>query len=100
MFFEKVKRGNGFDCYAFMVDFDNMGLAWPDGYVDYQVKGQAPIGVNDNYIFYAKNDELKMLDFGSYKVQTQPIPMGSGATFNKSLEEVALKNEEKENVYS
>ncbi|MBE5926803.1 MAG: hypothetical protein E7270_07570 [Lachnospiraceae bacterium] len=100
MFFEKVKRGNGFDCYAFMVDFENMGLEWPDGYVDSQVKGQAPIGINDNYIFYAKNDELKMLDFGSCKVQTQPLVPGSGATFNKSLEGVAMKNEEKENVYS
>lgn len=100
MFFEKVIKGNGFDCYAFMVDFENMGLEWPDGYVDNQVKGQAPIGINDNYIFYAKNDELKMLDFGSCKVQTQPLPAGAGVAFNKSLEEVALKNEDKENAYS
>ena len=100
MFFEKVKRSNGFDCYAFMVDFENMGLEWPDGYDTSQINGQAPIGVNDNYIFYAKNDELRMLDFGSFKEQVSKLPAGTGSAFNKSLEAVAIKNEEKENTYS
>lgn len=100
MIFEKVKRGNGFDCYAFMVDYENMGLEWPDGYETEQMDGQAPVGVNDNYIFYAKNDELHMLDFGSFKEQTTPLAAGAGAAFNKSLEAVALKNEEKEQSYS
>lgn len=99
MFFEKVKRNNGFACYAFMVDYENMGLEWPDGYDAAQVQGQAPIGVNDNYVFFAKNDKLHMLDFGGFKEQVSPLAPGAGAVFNKSLEEAALKNEEKENAF-
>lgn len=100
MFFEKVKRNNGFDCYAFMVDYENMGLEWPDGYETAQMQGQAPIGVNDNYLFFAQNDQLHMLDFGGLKEQISPLAPGAGAAFNKSLEAVALQNEEKENAFS
>lgn len=99
MFFEKVERNNGFDCYAFMVDYENMGLEWPDGYETVQMQGQAPIGVNDNYLFFAQNDQLHMLDFGGLKEQISPLSPGAGAVFNKSLEEVALKNEEKESLF-
>lgn len=100
MFFEKVKRNNGFDCYAFMVDYENMGLEWPDGYETTQIQGQAPIGVNDNYLFFAKDNQIHMLDFGGFKEQVSPLAPGAGAAFNKSLEETALKNEEKESTFS
>lgn len=100
MFFEKVKNNNDFDCYAFMVDYENMGLDWPDGYETTQVQGQAPIGVNDNYLFFAKGDTLHKLDFGGFKEQSTPLKEGMGAIFNKSLEATALQNEEKENTFS
>lgn len=100
MFFDKVVKNNGFDCYTFMVDYENMGLDWPDGYVEKQIQGQAPIGVNDNYLFYAKNDKIHMLDFGGFGEKVTPLQNGLGAVFNKSLEAVALKNEEKENNFS
>lgn len=99
MFFEKVKRNAGFDCYAFLVDYENMGLDWPDGYETTQLNGQAPIAVNDNYLFFAQNDTIHMLDFGSFKEQKSPLPPGTGAAFNKNLEAVALQNEEKENSF-
>lgn len=100
MFFEKVKKSTGFDCYAFLVDYENMGLEWPDGYEDAQINGQAPIAVNDNYLFFAKGDVIHMLDFGGFKEQQSQLPKGAGAAFNKALEAVALQNEEKENTFS
>lgn len=41
-----------------------------------------------------------MLDFGGFWEKVTPLQNGLGAVFNKSLEAVALKNEEKENNFS
>lgn len=100
MFFKKIRAGKDFSCYAFMVDYENMGLEWPDGYETEQVQEQAPVGVIDNYLFFAKDDKLYKLDFGGFKEQVTTLAPGAGAAFNRGLESVALKNEEKEKNFS
>ncbi len=97
---EKVKlhkfQNGAFDCYCFLVDYDNMGLPWPDGYKDpvQRVKGQAPIGFNNNFLFYVDDSQLRQLDFLTCKESQQPFPQGEA--FNKAMEKTALENEKME----
>lgn len=101
---EKVelhKFQNGtFDCYCFLVDYDNMGIPWPDGYQEesQRVKGQAPIGFNNNILFYVRDNQLCQLDFLTCGESFQPFPQG--AAFNKAMEKTALANEEMEEKHS
>ncbi len=97
---EKVKlhkfQNGALDCYCFLVDYDNMGLPWPDGYKEpaQRVKGQAPIGFNNNFLFYVNDNQLRQLDFLTCKESEQPFPQG--AAFNKAMENTALENEKLE----
>ena len=92
--FHKYHGNNNFDCYCVLLDFDKMQLPWPDGYKDpaSRIGGLAPIGLNDNYFFYADGGLLYRLDFGTCAHKESRIE--DGATFNKMMEPVAKANSE------
>lgn len=92
-------RTETFDCYSFLVDYEQMALPWPDGYKEpaNRIAGQAPIGVNDNYLFYGCDGQVVRLTFGECSVGRVPIPQS--VIFNKCLEEVAIENEKLERKY-
>ena len=90
--FEKFHGVNNFDCYCTLVNYDIMQLPWPDGYKDpaNRVNGLAPIGLNDNYFFYAEGDILYRLDFGTCSHKELRIENGTG--YNKKMEPIAKAN--------
>ena len=91
--------GNGVDFYCFLVDYDQMALPWPDGYQNSEdrIAGQAPIGVNDNYMFYCVNGEYRQLMFGQCEEVYRPID--DTVAFNRIMEPVAIQNEKMEQSY-
>ncbi len=92
---KKLTNG-GFDCYCFLVDYDQMALPWPDGFQEpaNRINGQAPIGVNDNYMFYGVNGELVQMMFGQCMEQRKP--MAEAMAFNRAMVPVAIENEKME----
>ena len=90
--FEKFHGVNDFDCYCTLVNYDNMQLPWPDGYKDpaSRVNGLAPIGLNNNYFFYAEGDILYRLDFGT--CSHKELRIENGAAYNKKMEPIAKSN--------
>lgn len=90
--FEKFHGVNDFDCYCTLVNYDNMQLPWPDGYKDpaNRVNGLAPIGLNNNYFFYAEGDILYRLDFGT--CAHKELRIENGAAYNKKMEPIAKSN--------
>ena len=86
----------GFDCYCFLVDYNQMALPWPDGFQDpaNRINGQAPIAVNDNYMFYAVDGEVVQMMFGQCMVRRQPL--ADTISFNRALLPVAIENEKLE----
>ena len=90
--FQKFHGVNDFDCYCTLLDYDKMQLPWPDGYKDpaHRVNGLAPIGLNDNYFFYAEGDILYRLDFGT--CSHKELRIENGAVYNKKMEPVAKAN--------
>ncbi len=91
--FQKVVGTNHFDCYSILMDYDAMQLPWPDGYKEpaQRIDGLAPIGLNDNYFFYAECNIMYRLDFGSCGCRESKLET-DGASFNKRLEKVAIRN--------
>ena len=92
--FHKYHGHNDFDCYCVLVDYDKMQMPWPDGYKDpaSRIEGLAPIGLNDNYFFYAEGGIIYRLDFGTCAHKESRIE--DGTNFNKAMEEVAVTNYE------
>ena len=92
--FQKYHGSNNFDCYCVLLNYDKMQLPWPDGYKDpaNRVNGLAPMGLNDNYFFYAEGGILYRLDFGTCEHKERRVDDGAG--FNKTLESVAKTNYE------
>lgn len=92
--FLKFHGTNGFDCYTVLLDYDLMQLPWPDGYKNPsdRVHGLAPLGLNDNFFFYAEGGILYRLDFGT--CAHKELRIDDGAAFNKKLESVAKTNYE------
>ena len=90
--FQKFYGVNDFDCYCTLVDYDNMQLPWPDGYKNPadRVNGLAPIGLNNNYFFYAEGDILYRLDFST--CSHKELRIENGAAYNKKMEPVAKAN--------
>ena len=90
--FQKYHGSNDFDCYCVLMDYDKIQLPWPDGYKDAanRVHGLAPIGLNDNYFFYAEGDIMYRLDFGTCAHKESRVE--NGTAFNKALEPVAKIN--------
>ena len=90
--FQKFHGVNDFDCYCTLLDYDNMQLPWPDGYKDpaNRVNGLAPIGLNNNYFFYAEGDILYRLDFGT--CSHKELRIENGAAYNKKMEPIAKAN--------
>ena len=92
--FQKYHGNNNFDCYCVLMDYDKMQLPWPDGYKDPagRVHGLAPLGLNNNYFFYAEGNILYRLDFGSCSHNETRVE--DGVAFNKRLEPIAKGNYE------
>ena len=92
--FQKYHGANNFDCYCVLMDYDKIQLPWPDGYKDpaSRINRLAPIGLNDNYFFYAEGDILYRLDFGT--CEHKEARLDDGTAFNKTLEPVAKANYE------
>ena len=90
--FQKYQGANNFDCYCVLMDYDKIQLPWPDGYKDpaSRVHGLAPLGLNDNYFFYAEGDIMYRLDFGTCAHKESRVE--NGVAFNKALEPVAKQN--------
>lgn len=90
--FHKYYGTKDFDCYCTLVDYDKMQLPWPDGYKDpsSRIEGLAPIGLNDNYFFYAEGNILYRLDFGT--CEHKELRIEDGASFNKRMENVSKQN--------
>ena len=90
--FQKFYGVNDFDCYCVLLNYDNMQLPWPDGYKDpaERVNGLAPMGLNNNYFFYAEGNILYRLDFGT--CSHKELRIENGVTYNKKLEPVAKAN--------
>lgn len=92
--FHKYHGANDFDCYCVLLDYDEMQLPWPDGYKDpsSRIYGLAPMGLNDNYFFYAEGGILYKLDFGTCAHKETRID--DGTNFNRAMESVAKVNYE------
>ena len=92
--FLKYHGTNNFDCYSVLLNYDKMQLPWPDGYKDpaSRIHGLAPLGLNDNFFFYAEGDILYRLDFGT--CAHKEMRLDDGTAFNKKLESVAKTNYE------
>ncbi|MDD6811438.1 MAG: hypothetical protein PUD93_06200 [Lachnospiraceae bacterium] len=92
--FKKFYGANDFDCYCVLLNYDHMQLPWPDGYKDpsSRIGGMAPMGLNDNYFFYAEGNILYRLDFGT--CDHKEIRLPDGSAYNKLLEPVAVANHE------
>ncbi|MCH5342034.1 MAG: hypothetical protein J1E01_11260 [Acetatifactor sp.] len=92
--FHKYQGANDFDCYCVLLDYDKMQLPWPDGYKDpaRRINGLAPLGLNDNYFFYAEGNILYRLDFGT--CAHKEMRLDDGAAFNQRMESVAKTNYE------
>lgn len=92
--FQKYYGANNFDCYCVLLDYDQMQLPWPDGYKDLasRIHGLAPMGLNDNYFFYAEGGILYRLDFGT--CAHKETRLDDGTAFNKRMESVAKANYE------
>ena len=92
--FHKFQGVNDFDCYCVLFNYDNMQLPWPDGYKDPadRIDGLAPMGLNNNYFFYAEGNILYRLDFGTCSHKEMRIE--NGAAYNKKMESVAIANME------
>ena len=90
--FQKFYGANDFDCYCVLINYDNMQLPWPDGYKDPadRINGLAPMGLNDNYFFYAEGGILYRLDFGT--CAHKELRIDNGAAYNKKLEPIAKAN--------
>lgn len=92
--FHKYHGVNDFDCYCVLMNYDKMQLPWPDGYKDpaSRISGLAPLGLNDNFFFYAEGDILYRLDFGT--CAHKEMRLDDGTAFNKRMELVAKTNYE------
>ncbi len=92
--FHKYKNAKQFDCYCMLMNYDNMQLPWPDGYKEPEnrIDGLAPIGLNDNYFFFAEGGILYRLNFGTCTHTGKRIEDGAG--FNRAMESVAKANHE------
>ena len=92
--FRKYHGSNNFDCYCVLLDYDKMQLPWPDGYKDpaSRIHGLAPMGLDDNYFFYAEGNIMYRLDFGTCAHLEKRLE--DGVIFNKQREEVAKTNYE------
>lgn len=92
--FHKYHGSKDFDCYCVLMNYDKMQLPWPDGYKEpaNRVNGLAPLGLNDNYFFYAEGSILYRLDFGT--CAHKEMRLDDGTAFNKSLEPIAKFNYE------
>lgn len=92
--FHKYHGANDFDCYCVLLNYDKMQLPWPDGYKDpaSRINGLAPLGLNDNYFFYAEGNILYRLDFGT--CAHKEMRLDDGEAFNKRMESVAKTNYE------
>ena len=92
--FHKYHGTNNFDCYCVLLNYDKMQLPWPDGYKDSasRINGLAPMGLNDNFFFYAEGNILYRLDFGT--CAHKEMRLDDGIAFNKKLESVAKTNYE------
>ena len=92
--FHKFQGVNDFDCYCVLFNYDNMQLPWPDGYKDPadRIDGLAPMGLYNNYFFYAEGNILYRLDFGTCSHKEMRIE--NGAAYNKKMESVAIANME------
>ena len=90
--FQKFYGVNDFDCYCVLLNYDKMQLPWPDGYKDPadRVNGLAPMGLNNNYFFYAEGNILYRLDFGT--CSHKELRIENGVNYNKKLEPVAKAN--------
>ncbi len=90
--FRKYHGSKNFDCYCVLLDYDKMQLPWPDGYKDpaSRVYGLAPMGLNDNYFFYAEGNIVYQLDFGT--CGHKEIRLEDGAVMNREMEAVAKAN--------
>ena len=90
--FQKFHGVQDFDCYCVLLNYDNMQLPWPDGYKDpaERINGLAPMGLNNNYFFYAEGDILYRLDFST--CTHKELRIENGAAYNKKLEPVAKAN--------
>lgn len=91
--FQKFYGANDFNCYCVLLNYDNMQLPWPDGYKNPadRVDGLAPMGLNDNYFFYAEGGILYRLDFGT--CAHKELRIDDGAGYNKKLEPIAKANQ-------
>lgn len=92
--FKKYHGNNNFECYCVLLDYDKMQLPWPDGYKDpaSRIYGLAPLGLDDDYFFYAEGDIMYRLDFGTCAHLEKRIE--DGALFNRQMEAVAKSNYE------
>ena len=92
--FHKYKNSKQFDCYCILMDYDKMQLPWPDGYKEPEsrINGLAPIGLNDNYFFFAEGGILYRLNFGTCTHMGTRID--ESTAFNKVMEPVAKANYE------
>lgn len=90
--FQKYHGNNNFECYCVLLDYDKMQLPWPDGYKDpdSRIHGLAPMGLDDDYFFYAEGGIMYRLDFGTCAHLEKRIE--DGALFNKQMEPVAKSN--------
>lgn len=90
--FQKFHGVKDFDCYCVLLNYDNMQLPWPDGYKDPadRINGLAPMGLNNNYFFYAEGDILYRLDFST--CSHKELRIDSGTAYNKKLEPIAKAN--------
>lgn len=90
--FQKFQGVNDFDCYCVLLNYDNMQLPWPDGYKDpaNRINGLAPMGLNNNYFFYAEGNILYRLDFGT--CAHKEFRIENGESYNKKMEPIAKAN--------
>lgn len=59
---DQTEYRGGVGYYCLMLNFDRMGLPWPDGYSS--IDGEAPVYIDNDTIRYAYHDKFLYLKFG------------------------------------